>query len=400
MQRKNWLVHGAVALGMVLGSTLASAADPVEVGVAIPLSGAMALSGQNIRRSIDIAVDKINQAGGIKSLGGAPLKMIYADTTSDPSSGASVVARLISRNKLVAVQGSYGSSITFAATGISERQHIPFLTMSFSDAIIERGYKYVFQVVATGSSMGTAQLKHTIEMAKLAGAEPIKTISIVFEDTAYGKPQAESIRKAAEALGLKVVLYESYAPGMADAIPLANKIVSAKGQAIFINSTISDSVLIIRGLKQLKSTAPIIAGGAGFLEPDFYKAIQKDSDGILVEAPALAIGPLNDAYRAKYGTFMSHAGFEHAVITEIIAQALEKTKSRDPVALNTELRAMTFKDSDVGLMPGGGVHFDQRGGNSLAYSIMAQWQNGELVPVWPVGASTKPFVWAGKTVGK
>jgi branched-chain amino acid transport system substrate-binding protein len=374
------------------------AAEPVKIGTAIPLSGPMALSGQNIRRAVDIAVEEINKNGGIKSLGGAPLQIIYADTTSDPSAGASAVARMLSNDRPVAIQGAYGSSITFAASSVSERQGVPFLTMSFSDDIINRGYKNIFQVVATASSMGKAQLEHTLEMAKRAGAEPIKSILIVFEDTAYGKSQAEGLRKVAESLGLQIGLYETYGVGLADAVPLASKVVAAKGQAVFINSTISDAVLIIRALKQLKSALPIIAGGGGFLEPDFHKAVQQDSEGVLVEAPALALGALDAAHRAKYGAFMSHAGFEHAIITEVLAQALEKTASRDPKKLAEALREMTFTSGNAKYMPGGGVKFDARGGNAMTHSVMAQWQGGNLVPVWPVDANTKPFFWGGKIV--
>lgn len=389
-----------LAAALLAGLAPAQAADPVKIGAALPLSGPMALSGQNIRRSIDIAVEQINQAGGIKSLGGAPLEIVYADTTSDPSAGASAVARMVSNVRPAAIQGAYGSSITFAASGVTERQSVPFLTMSFSDDIINRGYKYIFQVVDTGSHMGRAQLEHTLAMAKRAGAEPVKSIAVMFEDTAYGKSQAESLRKTAESLGLDIGLYETYAPGLADALPLVNKIIASKAQVLFINATISDAVLILRGLRQLKSDIPVVAGGAGFLEPDFYKAVQQDSEGILVEAPALASGPLDEAYRAKYGTFMSHAGFEHAVITEIIAQALEKAGSRDPKTLAQVLRETTFDTGPASLMPGGGVRFDERGGNAMGSSVMAQWQNGELVPVWPESATSKPFTWAGKPVAK
>ncbi|WP_454916174.1 ABC transporter substrate-binding protein [Xanthobacter sediminis] len=389
-----------LAAALLAGLAPAQAADPVKIGAALPLSGPMALSGQNIRRSIDIAVEQINQAGGIKSLGGAPMEIVYADTTSDPSAGASAVARMVSNVRPAAIQGAYGSSITFAASGVTERQSVPFLTMSFSDDIINRGYKYIFQVVDTGSRMGRAQLEHTLAMAKRAGAEPVKSIAVMFEDTAYGKSQAESLRKTAEGLGLDIGLYETYAPGLADALPLVNKIIASKAQVLFINATISDAVLILRGLRQLKSDIPVVAGGAGFLEPDFYKAVQQDSEGILVEAPALASGPLDEAYRAKYGTFMSHAGFEHAVITEIIAQALEKAGSRDPKKLAQALREVTFDTGPASLMPGGGVRFDERGGNAMATSVMAQWQNGELVPVWPESPASKPFTWAGKQVAK
>jgi hypothetical protein len=49
-------------------------------------------------------------------------------------------------------------------------------------------------------------------------------------------------------------------------------------------------------------------------------------------------------------------------------------------------------------MPGGGVKFDERGANTMTYSIMAQWQGGELVPIWPQGPQTKPFLWEGKKI--
>lgn len=400
MKLKSLAMRSMLVVAFTVSCSVAQSAEPVKIGAALPLSGPMALSGQNIRRSIDIAVEQINKSGGIKSLGGAPLQIIYADTTSDPSAGANAVSRMISNDKPIAIQGAYGSSITFAASGVSERRGIPFLTMSFSDNIIGRGYKNIFQVVDIASNMGKAQLTHTLEMAKRAGAEPIKSISIVFEDTAYGKSQAESLHKTAEEIGLETGLYESYAPGLADAIPLATKIAASKGQALFINSTISDAVLLIRGLRQLNSNVPIIAGGAGFLEPDFYKAVQQDSEGIFVEAPMLASGPFDEAYRSKYGTFMSHAGFAHAIITEIIAQGLEKSATRDPRELGKVLHGMPFDTGNASLIPGGGVRFDERGGNSMAHSIMAQWQNGELVPVWPQGAASKPFKWAGKSVDK
>jgi branched-chain amino acid transport system substrate-binding protein len=384
-----------VALACVLGQ--ARAAEPIVVGVAVPFSGPVAQTGENIKRGIEVAVERINGAGGIKALGGAPLKMIYADVTSDPSTGANVVTRMVGRDNPVAIQGCYGSSVTVAASEVTERQRVPMLTQSFSDIIIGRGYHHIFQVVAPASVQGRGQLEHTVEMAKKAG-QTVSSIAIVFEDTAFGKSQAEGAQKNAAGLGLKVVLYETYAPGLTDAVPLVNKIAATKPDAILINSTVSDAVLIVRATRQMGMDMPIVAGGAGFLEPDFYKAIKEGSENILVEAPVLGRGPLDKAYRAKYGVFMSHSAFEHAIITEIIAQALEKTASRDPEKLSKALHEMTFTQGDLSYMPGGGVKFDDRGANVMGTSVMAQWQGGELVPVWPPREAVKPYRWRGKTV--
>ena len=59
---------------------------------------------------------------------------------------------------------------------------------------------------------------------------------------------------------------------------------------------------------------------------------------------------------------------------------------------------LTFGTGNAKRIPGGGVRFDERGGNVMAHSVMAQWQSGELVPVWPEDSAVKPFVWAGKPV--
>jgi hypothetical protein len=129
---------------------------------------------------------------------------------------------------------------------------------------------------------------------------------------------------------------------------------------------------MIRGLCQFKSPLSIVTGDAGFLEPDFYKALRCDSDGIFIEAPALASGLYDTVHRAKYGTVLSQSGFEHAMITEIIAAALENP-DRDPRLLGKALHAMTFDTGNAKLMAGVGVRFDERGGNAMAHSVMAKW---------------------------
>ena len=80
----NWLrITGAcVAIGAVtaLGLvTAASAQEKIRIGVVLPLSGQFALGGQNVKRGYDLAAEDINKNGGVKSLGGAPIELVYAD---------------------------------------------------------------------------------------------------------------------------------------------------------------------------------------------------------------------------------------------------------------------------------------------------------------------------------
>src|SRR5690606_39366988 len=100
---------------------------------------------------IQLAVDLINQAGGVQGLGGAKLEVVVADAGSDPTTAASVTQRLVSRDRVVAVLGAFASSLSLAASEVTERNRVPFLTMSFTDILTQRGFRYLFQVVPTGT---------------------------------------------------------------------------------------------------------------------------------------------------------------------------------------------------------------------------------------------------------
>ena len=152
---------------MIAGS--AFSAEPVKLGVVLPLTGGQAPFGQASLNGIQLATDLINKAGGIKGAGGAKLEIISADCMTDPTTAASVTQRLISKDRVAAVMGAFASSMSLAASEVTERNRVPFLTMSFTDILTGRGFKYLFQVVSKASVIGAAQLSYTLEMGKEVG---------------------------------------------------------------------------------------------------------------------------------------------------------------------------------------------------------------------------------------
>ncbi len=97
-----------------------------------------------------MAVDEINQQGGVKALGGAKLTLKIADASDSPEKAKSAAERLLSQEpQLVAGIGSWLSSFTLAITEVTERQQLPWLTLSYADTITGRGFKYVFQTSPT-----------------------------------------------------------------------------------------------------------------------------------------------------------------------------------------------------------------------------------------------------------
>jgi len=130
--------------------------NEIVIGAPLPLSGAMATIGLSCQRGHDLAVEDINAAGGIKALGGAKIKIVYADIKSDQTVTMSETERLIATYHPAAILGAYGSSLTYVATEASERNKVPFLApMAQADAITDRGFKYVFRQAIRASLVST-----------------------------------------------------------------------------------------------------------------------------------------------------------------------------------------------------------------------------------------------------
>lgn len=374
---------GAAALAAGLPGRALAAPSEVNVGVILPLSGANAQFGINSRQGLELAADEINAAGGIKALDGAKLKLIVADATSQPTTAATVAQRLITQNRCVALIGAYASSLTLAVSEVTERRGIPLLTMSFSDVLTERGFKHIFQVVSKGSVLGRAQYDYAASV--VAGASEIKKIALLYEDTAYGTSQAVGVRNAAKAAGAQIVLDEAYPLGITDVTPLISKLRGSDAQIVFPISYLNDSLLIIRVMRQQRLTMPVVGGAAGYVIPDFAKALGQYSQAVLSIAPANydQAPEYTERYRKRFGTFMPHEALEHAVCAGVLAQALEVAASDKPEAVSKALRAQKYDQGWAAVMSGGGVHFDASGLNTMAQPIMVQWQDNELVSVWP-----------------
>jgi branched-chain amino acid transport system substrate-binding protein len=386
----------AAAASAPLLPRFARAAEPapVNVGVIVPLSGANAQFGTNSRNGIQLVADEINAAGGIRSLGGAKVNLLITDSTSTPTTAATVAQRYIAQNEVSAILAAYASSLTFAVSEVTERREIPLLTMSFADGLTERGFKWIFQVVSKASVIGKAQFDGTVALAEGSG-EKLERVAIMYEDTAYGTAQAAGVRGAAKAAGIAVVMDEAYPLGITDTTPLINKLRASGAQVAFPLSYLNDSLLIIRSMRQQRIHIPAVGGAGGYVIPDFAAALGEYADGVLSVAPSNydAAPALTDRFRKRFGYFMVHEALEHGVALDVLCRAMELAKSREPAAIRQALLANTFTEGWAKAMPSGTVKFDAKGLNTAATPVMVQWRNKELVTVWPASQAKAKAVW-------
>jgi branched-chain amino acid transport system substrate-binding protein len=383
---------GTGLAGFPLRRAAAGASKEVNVAVLYPTSGSAARFGQMCENAVKLAVDEVNAVGGIKSLGGARLNPIYADIQTDPGVTRNQAERLMATGNLTAATGSYVSTFTLVATEVAERYKIPYITGSIANKLTERGFKFTFQVSPKANMFGEMQMEFA---SKLAGRG--KRVAVVFEDTDYGTSTSKGLIDGAKKAGFEVVMAEPYTAKFTDATPLVNKLKAAKPDLFFPVSYITDALLIIRTMKQLSVNAGIIAGGAGYLIPDFYKDLGKDAEYVFsvgswnndincADVPRIAA-----AYEKRFGEFlMEHAG-EAYVMVWVLADALERAASTDPLKVRDALAKTNLTKGPGSVMPGCRVEFDDTGWNKHVHPVMTQWQKGQLRTVYPdTDARVKP----------
>jgi len=407
VSRRDFL-KGAAALGVGAGLTglplrgvHAAAAKEVNIGVLYPTSGSQARFGQMCVNAIKLAVDDINNAGGIKALGDAKINAIYADIQSDPGVTRNQAERLMATGNLAAGTGCYVSTYTLVATEVAERYKIPFVTGSVADKITDRGFKFTFQVSPKASHFGEMQMEFA---AKVAG--PGKRAAVVYEDTDYGTATSKGVIEGAKKYGFEVVMNEPYTAKFTDATPLVNKIKATKPDLMFPVSYITDALLIVRTMKQLNVNASVFGGGAGYIIPDFYKDMGKDGEYIYSAASwnydinCGEVPKIAEAYEKRYGEFlMEHAG-EAYVMIWVIADAVERAASTDPVKVRDAMAKTNLTKGPGSVMPGCHVEFDDKGWNKHVHPVMLQWQKGQLRTVFPESDSRVKPVWPVPDWGK
>ena len=385
---------GWVALAMLLLTWPAFAADSVKVGVVLPLTGGQANFGQASLNGIQLVTDLLNKAGGVKNLGGAKIELVVADCMTDPTTAASVTQRLIARDRVVAILGAYASSMSLAASEVAERNRVPFLTMSTTDLLTNRGFKHLFQVVTLASIIGKTQLSYALEIAKEYG-KPVSRIALIYEDTAYGTSTAEGLEKEAKRVGIEIALKDAYPQGITDALPIIQKIRNSRADILFPISYFTDAVLIIRSLRQAGLNIPIVGGAAGYVIPEFGKTLDKYAEGVLTinYSNYDHYGEIGKLYREKHGQFMTHESFEHAILVYALVEAMNKVKSADPEKISQGMREIRITDYPATALPGRIIAFDAKGLNPHHYTLMVQWQKGELVTVWPKSDALAKPIW-------
>ncbi len=388
---------GAPATTAAPSSTQAPAAKTVKVGALYPLTGDLAKLGEENKDGLQLAVDEINAAGGIKSMGGAKIELVWGDTQGKPEVGISEVTRLAEQEGVVTIIGAYQSGVTTPATQEAERLGVPFIvSMAVSDKITERGFKYTFRICPKASWYAKDQVSFVKDLKSLAGLD-VKKVALLHEDTDFGESTAAGQKKYLAEAGMEMVLEVKYSASAADLTTEVSKVKAANPDVVLTTTYLNDSVLIARAREALGMTnIPFIDAAGGTVDPEFIKQLGATAEGWFTEVEftkyAAGAETLNNAYKAKFGADITGNGAYAYQAGYVIADALERSASTDRNAVRDAIAKTNLPSGPHMVLPTDKLVFGEDGQNPSAPLFVVQVQGGELIPVWPAKYAAKPVV--------
>ncbi|PLC55588.1 amino acid-binding protein [Pollutimonas nitritireducens] len=367
-----------------------AATAEVKVGAVYPFSGALALLGQESFRGLELAVNELNEAGG---LNGEKVTVLKADAV-DPTQAVSETKRLTSQD-VAAVFGSYASGISYAATPVTELAGVPYFELgATAHKITTRGYKYLFRSNPNTSLYGVSvvnALHETIAPGMGMDKDNI-VIGIIHEDGPYGTDVAATEKQRAGELGYKVAEVLPYSAKTVDLSSLILRLKGAGVNVVLHTAYQNDAILFFSQAKAAGFNPNIIIGaGGGYSLADTAKAVGPGMHGVFdLDFPQSSINPdgapglkkFLDAYQATYNSGpQSGHSLANYVGAKAFLEAMANAKSTDADKIRAAVLA--YKKPAGSTANGWAFSFGEDGQNEASTFYLMQWQDGKLVTIAP-----------------
>ena len=378
---------GSAPTGGGGSSDAAGSGETIKIGSLHPLSGSSAADGQQMDNGAKLAVEAINDAGGIESMGGAKLELVSGDTQGAPEVGQSEAQRLIQEGA-VALVGTYQSAVSQNVAAVAERNQVPFvIDVSSADAILQQGYKFSFRVQPSSTVLGTQGADYLAQISDEAGAKPQK-VAVLQEQGPFGTAVTAAFKAEAEAEGMTVDPVITYdAANVSDFTTQVTAIQAAGADALVVTGYYRDGVLAANAVNTVQPDLDVVFGVAdgAFDTPQFPGEVGAAGEGYFDANYHLdATNPDTQAlvadYQSEYGDEMRTAAVLSYESVRVVADALERAGSSDSAELrdaiaDTSLESLIASD--------GPIEFGDTGENENAAPIVMQVIDGEVKQVYP-----------------
>jgi branched-chain amino acid transport system substrate-binding protein len=389
----------ALAGSAAAAATLASPAylraqgAPIKIGILQPVTGALAQDGAQGRIGAEAAIKAINDAGGIKSMGGAKLEMVFGDARSTPEGGTQEVEKMQGEG-VAAIVGGFASPICLAASQAAARYDLPYIVdVGVSDQIVGRGLKNTFRF-GPGFGVVTKAAIENLDKINTAANKVAKTAMLVHEDGLFGSGLAKLMATELPKIGIEVVGTIAHPTPSRDMSNVALQIKDKNPDLLIPSSYYGEFVLLSRTLQQQrikpKGIYAVLNGAASNFRfvKEFPEAAQNVMDCNHWHDPRKDESKALLKQVADAGGFWTYNIPLNYSCVKLLADALDRAASADKAKLTDALRASTYTGH---IMPYGPTKFGENGQNAGAGPVNTQVQGNDIKVIFPADfADAKP----------
>jgi branched-chain amino acid transport system substrate-binding protein len=415
------LLLGALAFGIAGWGLFASAdsqAAPAEIviGAVYPLSGNAAPIGHDAEMALQTEADIINgnhnipmllgKGGGLPGLGGAKIKLVFADSQNNPQIARTEAERLITQDHVVAIVGSYTSSTAVTISQICNRYQIPYISAENSaPSLSKQGLTWFFRPSPTDTDFTKAMFDFFAGIGKKTGHD-VHSVAIIHENSVFGTDSSRLQESMAKAAGIKVLTDISYQASTPSLSVEAERLKAANADVVMPSSYTSDAILMVHAMHDAGYTPKaILSQDAGFIDPSFIKAAGPLAEGVMsrssfsldADKARPAIPAVNALFKAKdNGKDLNDLTSREVTALQVLADALNRAKSTKNTALQAALKTTDIPGKET-IMPWVGIKFDSTGQNTEGNPVIIQYQHGAWHTIFPFDVASAPAEW---NVGK
>ena len=373
-------------MGLTTGQVLAAAAPAtIKVGAVIPLTGAMASGGKDVRAGYEIAVKHINDAGGVfvkefnKKI---PFELLILDDESDAVKTSTRLDKLYSVDKVLVYLSGFSSDLNVVGMSSAEKNKVPWIGVTIAvEAMFNKGSKYVFAPF----SITPDQVATFYDLLDSIPKEqrPVK-IGHMELQVDWGKECGDYIREMAKKRGYTIVADQKYAPPTKDFSSIILDLKSAGAEAVFSVPTPPQSIIIVKQMKELNYAPKVTLFIRGPDLSTYWDAMGKDASYIISDGNWHESMPYpgNDRvvkdYMAKnpdVKTIGIPVGCAYASV-QILANSIERAGTLDREKIKTAIAATNM------MTVRGPIRFRENGTAIVKYGFR-QWQNAKNLQIWP-----------------
>jgi branched-chain amino acid transport system substrate-binding protein len=341
----------AAAGALWLGPQPASAQE-LKIGYSMAMTGTLGPNGKSALLAQKIWEEDVNAKGGLL---GRPVKLVYYDDQSNPSTVPGIYTKLMDVDKVDLVLGGYATAMLAPAMPIMMQRKKLFIGMLGLGVNTEFNYPNFFMMMPSGPDPKPAFTKDIFDLAEKQSPKPT-TVAIVAADQEFSRNASDGARDNAKKYGYKVVYDKTYPPATQDFTPIVRAIAATSPDILIICSYPGDSVGMVRAINEVGFKAKIMGGPMvglqntslkallgpqlnGFVAYDFWLPVPKmEFPGVTAlikkyqaRAAAEGVDPL--------GYYMAPEAYAQL---QILEQAVQGTKSIDDQKLADYIRANKF----------------------------------------------------------